>query len=139
MMWGTELQRAEEKLKENPVEWQKRSNPENKKLITLQAYYHRLQRTHSEQNELDECLPIARALFSEEAEKAVQDLNHQFWLVQIDAESLAEDQGGDPEFTIKLRRGVSDVAPTGEVNEMTRAIDGCINTLERICLPELSD
>ncbi|MEP2988726.1 MAG: hypothetical protein ABJN65_04150 [Parasphingorhabdus sp.] len=139
MMSGYELLLAEDKLKENMNLWDQKNQQERNKLKSLQAYYHRLERSRSEQDELDECSPIARAYFGENAEKAIQDLNHQFWIVQVDAESYSEDNGQDLEFTKKLRRGIWDVAPGDEVNEVTNRINDCVDILEKQCLPDVRD
>ena len=138
MMWGHELGAAEEKLKESPAEWDKYEERKQRRLVTVQAYYNRLNRTKDEQQELDMCLPMARALFGEELEKAIEKLNHQFWIVQVDVDSYLDDDGQDQEFSKKIRRGMYDVkARQGETNELSDAIAGSVATIEAICLPAL--
>lgn len=138
MMWGHELSAAEEKLKESPTEWSKYDEQKQRRLVTVQAYYNRLNRTKDEQQELDMCLPMARALFGEELEKAIEKLNHQFWIVQVDVDSYLDDNGQDQDFTKKIRRGMYDVkARQGETNELSDAIAGAVATIEAICLPAL--
>ena len=138
MMWGHELSAAEEKLKESPTEWSKYDEQKQRRLVTVQAYYNRLNRTKDEQQERDMCLPMARALFGEELEKAIEKLNHQFWIVQVDVDSYLDDNGQDQDFTKKIRRGMYDVkARQGETNELSDAIAGAVATIEAICLPAL--
>jgi hypothetical protein len=137
MMWGHELSAAEEKLKADP-QFAMQLEARQKRLITAQAYYNRLNRTREERDALDQCLPMARALFSEELEKAIESLSHQFWIVQVDVDSYIDDDGSDQEFTKKIRRGMYEVAPPeGEVNEVTEKIEAAVATIEATCLPVL--
>lgn len=138
MMWGHELSAAEEKLKEDK-QWEMQTEGRQKRLTTAQAYFTRLNRTKDEQIALDECLPMARALFSEKLEKAIEKLRHQFWIVQVDVESYIDDEHGtDAEFTKKIRRGMYDVSPmNGEANEVSDAIAESVGIIEKACEPAL--
>lgn len=137
MMWGHELTAAEESLKSNE-DWLRQPEPKQKRIVTAQAYFNRLNATREEREALDHCLPMARALFGEELEQAIESLRHQFWIVQVDVESYIDDDGSDRDFTKKLRRGMYDVKPAeGEVNEVTDAIETAVATIERHCLPVL--
>ena len=109
-----------------------------KRLRTAQAYFNRLEKTKPEQDELFECLPVARALFGIELEAAVEKLSRQFWIVQVDVESYIDDHGDDTEFTKNIRRGMYEVSPRkGEVNEVSETIIQAITAIEKICLPSL--
>ena len=138
MMWGHEFHAAEEQMKEKDG-WDAQSKERQRRLVTAQAFYNRINRTKDEREALDECLPMARALFGEDLEQAIENLNHQFWIVQIDVDSYVDDEDGtDAEFTKKLRRGMYAVnPPEGEVNEITEAMEAAVTTIERICLPIL--
>jgi hypothetical protein len=138
MMWGHELHAAEEQMKEKDG-WAAQTEARQKRLMTAQAFYNRINRTKDEREALDECLPMARALFGEELEQAIEKLNHQFWIVQVDVDSYVDDEGGtDAEFTKKLRRGMYAIKPPeGELNEVTEAMEAAVATIERICLPVL--
>lgn len=138
MMWGYELDAAEKKLKEDEA-WEKQSEGRQKRLRTAQAYYNRLNARRDEVDALDDCLPMARALFSEELEKAIERLRHQFWIVQCDVDAYIDDEHGtDEEFTKKIRRGMYDVSPRkGEKNEVSDTINEAVETIERICEPAL--
>ncbi|RIA46974.1 hypothetical protein DFR49_1538 [Hephaestia caeni] len=138
MMWGHELHAAQEQMKEKDG-WGTQTEARQKRLVTAQAFYNRINRTKDEREALDQCLPMARALFSEELEQAIEKLNHQFWMVQVDVDSYVDDEGGtDAEFTKKLRRGMYAInPPAGEVNEVTEAMEVAVATIERICLPVL--
>lgn len=140
MMWGHELEAAENKLKEDPKQWEQQTDRRKKRLVTAQAYYNRINRTKADQDELFNCLPMARALFGEELEDAVSKLNRQFWLVQVDVDSYIDDNEQDPEFTKKLRRGMYDVNPReGEQNDISNAITDAVQKIEDICLPILRE
>jgi hypothetical protein len=138
MMFGHELHAAEEQMKEKDG-WASQGKERQKRLVMAQAYYNRLNRTKDERDELDQCLPMARALFGEELEKKLETLNHQFWIVQVDVESYVDDEDGtDKAFTAKIRRGMYAVKPReGEVNEVTDATETSVAAIERICLPVL--
>ena len=136
-MWGNELKVAEDALKDNE-DWKMQVEAKQKRIVTTEAYFNRLNNTRDEQNELDACLPMARALFGEELEKAIESLRHQFWIVQVDAESFMDDDGGDADFTKKIRRGMYAIkSPEGEMNEVTDKIEMAIATIEVTCLPVL--
>ncbi len=138
MMWGHELNAAEEKLKEDK-QFAAQTATRQKRLITAQAYFNRLKLTTEEQTALDECLPMARALFSEKLENAIARLRYQFWIVQVDVESYIDDENGtDAEFTKKIRRGMYDVKPmTGGINEVSDAIAESVGIIENTCVPAL--
>lgn len=137
MMWGNELKVAEDALKDNE-DWHMQVEAKQKRIITTQAFFNRLNNTRDEQQALDQCLPMARALFGEELEKAIESLRHQFWIVQVDAESYMDDEGGDQEFTKKIRRGMYAIKPPeGEANEVTDKIEAAVATIEATCLPVL--
>lgn len=138
MMWGHELSAAEEKLKEDKG-WALKTEGRQKRLVTAQAFYNRINRTKDEQIALDECLPMARALFSEKLEKALESLRHQFWIIQIDVDSYIDDENStDTEFTKKIRRGMYDVtAREGETNEVSKAIADAVRIIEDTCVPAL--
>lgn len=136
-MFGHELTAAEEKLKADP-RWDNHVEAKQKRMVTAQAYFNRLARTRDEQDALDQCLPMARALFGEELEKAIESLNHQFWIVHVDVESYIDDNGGDPDFSRKIRQGMYEIkAPKGEVNEVTDKVEKAVGTIEATCLPVL--
>ena len=133
-----ELNAAEEQMKAKEG-WELQADARQKRLIMAQAFYNRLNQTTAERQELDQCLPMAKALFGEELEKALEALNLQFWIVQVDVESYEDDHDGtDREFTAKIRRGMSALSGrSGEVNEVTEAMKASVATIERICLPVL--
>lgn len=138
LMMGYELSAAEEKLQADET-WTNHAEGRRKRLVTAQAYFNRLNNTKEEQLALEECLPMARALFSEELEKAVEKLRHQFWSIQVDVEAYVDDEhGNDAEFTKQIRRGMYDVKPRqGEINETSAAIANAVEAIERICEPAL--
>ena len=133
-----EIDAAEEQMKAKEG-WEMQLEARQKRLITAQAFYNRLNQKKAESEALDQCLPMARALFGEELEKALETLNRQFWIVQVDVESFVDDHNGtDREFTAKINRGMYAVnARNGEVNEVSEAIESSVKAIERICLPVL--
>lgn len=138
MMWEHELRAAEQQLKEHES-WQLQEEARHKRLVTAQLFYNRLNQTKAESEELNQCLPMARALFGEELENALETLNRQFRIVQVDVESYVDDHDGtDREFTAKISRGMSALSGrSGEVNEVTQATNESVAAIERICIPVL--
>jgi len=137
MMWGHELKAAEDSLKDND-DWNMQLKAKQKRIVTTQAYFNRLNKTRDEQNALDACLPMARALFGEDLEKAIESVRHQFWIVHVDAETYMDDDGSDQEFSRKIRRGLYEInPPEGQVNEVTEKAEAALATIEATCLPVL--
>lgn len=138
MIWGHENHAAEQQVKEE-AGWSEQTENVQKRLVRGQAFYNRLNRIKDERAELDQCLPMARALFGEELEQALENLNHQFWIVQVHVDSYIDDEDGtDKDFTAKIHRVMYAVTPRdGEVNEVTHAVETSVAAIERICLPVL--
>jgi len=129
---------AEYQLKEEDG-WSQLAESLQKRLVTAQVFYNRINHIKDEVAELDQCLPMARALFGEELEHALLELYKQFRIVWVHVNSYADDQDGtDEEFTAKINRVMYDVTPPkGEVNEVTQATETSVDAIERICLPVL--
>lgn len=133
-MSSYEHDRAEETLRKND-NWDGEPEARRKRMRTTQAYYNRLSNHQSEMEALDAVLPMARALFGETLETAVRKLRHQFWIIQVDAESYMDDNGSDQDFTKKIRNGMYRVFD--DENAVTIAINGAIQIIESTCLPVL--
>ena len=138
MMWAHELSAAEKKLKEDAEQWKLQTVERQRRLVTAQGYFNRLNKTVEERQELTECLPMARALFDGQLEKALEELSHQFWIVEVDVDSYIDDEGQDAEFSRKIRRGMYDVTPAdGQINEVSERIATSVEVIEGNCLPAL--
>jgi len=137
-MWGQELYAAEERLKELG-EWDKASNDqERRSMATAQAYYGRLNATKDDQWALEECQPMARALFSEQLEKALETLNRQFWTVQVYVDANRRDEeGADRDFRRKIESTIWEGYPTADENELDKIIAEQVKIIESICVPVL--
>lgn len=133
MMWAHELNAAEEYLKQQDF-W---SNSDRKqKLITAQAYYNRLNKTLEDRKAVDECLPMARALFGEDVENALDTLNRQFYLVSVAVDANSED-GNDREFERSLREDLSSSSGTDRPNKMNVLVEEQVKLIEDRCVPVL--
>ena len=137
-MWSHELEAAEANLKERG-EWDKvHGEQEQKSLATVQAYYNRLNATRDDQLALEECQPMARALFGEELEKAIEILNRQFWIVRVYADANHRDKrGADTDFRRKIESSIWEGFPSSEENEVDRTIAAQVKIIEDICAPVL--
>ncbi|HEX7711512.1 MAG TPA: hypothetical protein VF418_11320 [Sphingomonadaceae bacterium] len=135
-MWGGELAAAEDKLKASG-EWDKAGGEdERRKLTTAQAYYNRINDAKEARQNLDECLPMARALFSDGLEKAMDRLNRQFWLVQVMVDANLRDRGNlDQDFRKKIDDAIYEgTNPEGEIDVV---INEQVKIIEDICVPVL--
>lgn len=136
-MLGYELATAEKKLNEDP-NFEEQPEGVRKRLATAQAIYNRLNDARGDQLTLDECLPMARALFNDDLETAIKKLRDQFWYVQCDVDAYVDDEGSpDAEFTKKIKRGIYDMGTKEEPNEMTLTIDELVASIEQLCAPAL--
>lgn len=140
-MSGSEQAAAEEKLNTDDPNWRDNIVEEKqKRIITAQAYYMRAIRLFDERSKLEDCLPMARALFGEELENAIETLHHQFHIVLTYADAYVDDYNGtDRDFTVKIRRALfaSNKRAAGDENEVSDAIDSSIAVIEATCLPYL--
>ena len=138
MILGHELHAAKVEL-EQKEGWNNQFKDRKDRLITAQALLNRMNKSKDQRLALDECLPMARAIFGENLEKSVENLIRQFFIVQLDIEAYVDDDGKyDPNFSAKIRRGMYAVDPRdGEINEVTEAINTSIASIENVCLPIL--
>ncbi|MBC7668371.1 MAG: hypothetical protein H7236_07955 [Gemmatimonadaceae bacterium] len=138
MMMGHEFAAAEEKLKASG-EWEKAYGEQEQSLLAYaQAYYIRLSATHDDQLLLEECQPMARALFGEELEKAIENLNRQFWSVRVYVGAKHRDgSGSDPDLIRKIESTIWEGYPSTEENEIDQIITSQVKIIEDICVPVL--
>lgn len=139
MMLAHEFDAAEESLKESG-QWDKivGGDDERRRWSTTQAYYNRLNRTRDDHKALEECQPMARALFGEELEKAIETLNHQFWTVQVYVDANHRDKTGhDANHRRKIDSTIWEGYPSPEENEVDQTIATQVKTIEGICVPVL--
>lgn len=130
-MWGHETHAAEEQLKASG-EWEK-TFPERERnnLATAQAYYNRLNGTRGDQRALEECQPMARALFGEELEKALEKLNHQFRIVEVYVDANKNDKSGaNADFLRKIESTIWEGYPNTEENEVDQIIAAQVKFIE---------
>jgi hypothetical protein len=137
-MWSHELDAAEAALKERG-EWDKIfDKSEQKSTATAQAYYNRLNATKDDQRALEECQPMARALFGEDLEKAIETLNRQFWTVQVYVDANHRDkQGADKEFRRQIESTIWEGYPSKKENEVDQTIETQVKVIEGVCVPVL--
>jgi hypothetical protein len=134
VMWGHETAAAEEHLKANN-QWETTFGDRER---TAQAYYNRLNRTKDDQKELEECQPMALAFFGEGLETAIEELNRQFWIVQVAVDANHRDtDGADANFRKKIECTIWTGYPSREENEMDQIIATQVKLIEDICVPVL--
>lgn len=140
-MSGSELAAAEERLNADNPDWRAHVLEEKqKRLITAQAYFTRGDSSREVRTQLRETLPMARALFGEALEQAIESLDHQFHVVLVYAESYVDDyNGNDPDFTKQIRHALfmRNKRARGEPDEVSDATESALETIEGTCLPYL--
>lgn len=81
---------------------------------------------------------MARALFGEELEKALENLNRQFWTVRIYVDANLRDRSGaDQTFRRKIDSSIWEGYPSPEENEVDQTIALQMKLIEEICVPVL--
>lgn len=135
-MLDHELYAAEEKLKADG-KWPEYPG-EQRRMKTQLAYYNRLNATLEDRVELEQCQPMARALFGEDIELAIETLNRQANLVQyyVDAKALhreLEDRG----FYEKIDAAIYEGYPYDAPNEMDETIAAQVRQIEDRLVPVL--
>jgi hypothetical protein len=137
MLWAFEQQRAEEYLKEKGElagdETLKR------KMIISQLYFTRLNAVMDDRRLLEECQPMARALFGEELELAMDALNRQFQRINAAVQAQYRfEENTDREFRESIEATLWAGYPDPEKNELDREIAEQVATIEKHCVPVLS-
>lgn len=84
-----------------------------------------------------ECLPMARALFGQEVEKALEELIHKFHIVFVSADMSVDDDGSDREFSRILRSDLSNAGSEAYPNRMDDAVNAQVKQVEDRLLPVL--
>jgi hypothetical protein len=139
-MHSYEKDKAKEQLNEQGITEAIHSH--YKRQVTAQAYINRLQNTSAQQQALFENIPMAQALYGEELERALDNLYHQFHLINVDVQMYAEQQYES--FDLNLKTNISNSMFGGAAhgqdyrdNEMSRNIAGYIQTIKSICIQVL--
>ena len=80
---------------------------------------------------------MARALFGEELEKALEKLNHLFWTVQVYVDANFRDTGADATHRKKIESTIWEDWPSAEENELDQTIAEKVKLIEDTCVPAL--
>lgn len=109
----------------------------SKRLITAQVYNNRLNASYEKVMALDERMPMARALFGDELEGALEKLGAQFNVIRsfIDAKALYDPVSGDIAFENKMHSALTRGYPNDVDDQIARIVDEQIKTIENLCLP----
>jgi hypothetical protein len=88
--------------------------------------------------DLEACLPMARALFGHDVEQALEAMNHHFHTVQVYVDAdLRDKDGSDRDFRHKIESTIwAGYSETGE-NELDLKIEANVALIEEKCLPAL--
>lgn len=136
MLWAYEQIAAEKELEEEDK--LTGSDEEKQRKRIARVYFNRIDAQFNNRMALEDCQPMARALFGEALEGAIQTLNVQFNIVASYANTqsqLARDVADDvrDEIRMNLEMGI----PTTEQNKMDQLVADLVGIIERICVPAL--
>ena len=136
MLWAHEQQAAEDDLKEKGQ--LTGSDRDNKKLTTAHLYFLRLNSELDNRRALEECQPMARALFGEELELAMDALNRQFQMVNAAVQAqyrfeVNTDRAFRENMEVVLWAGY----PSPEENKMDMEIAAQVKVIEDTLVPVL--
>ncbi|WP_050475543.1 hypothetical protein [Pannonibacter phragmitetus] len=136
MLWAYESQKAEDDLKEKGVLLGDEHS--NRRMITQQLYFARLNAVLDERKALEECQPMARALFNEELELAIEGLNQQFQSVNAAVQAQYHfNENTDRAFQESMVAILWAGYPAPEKNELDRKIAEYVATIEKHCVSVL--
>ncbi|MDE4193341.1 hypothetical protein [Phaeobacter gallaeciensis] len=135
LMEAHELSAAEAQLEKRDF-WATVEVERKRRLVSAQGYYNRLNAVIDERRAVEECLPMARALFGEQVEKALELLNRQFHMVQISVDANTE-TGNDREFSRSIREDISSSSGTDRPNKMNELIEEQVKLIEDALVPVL--
>lgn len=132
MMWIGPLNEAEKMLREKGVDLDSESDGKKRRIVHAQAVFDRINSFQSEWDELAAVTPVAKALFGDEVESALTSLGKQRNIVAAAAESYADDDGSDADFSKKIRSDLWEaLGEVGEdADEISKAVISAITTLE---------
>lgn len=130
-----EISAAQEYLERQDF-WSGLSSDRRGRLKIQQPYFDRLNDVRNERIAVDDCLAMARALFGNDVETALQTLNHQFQLVNI-AIDMYDDAVNDRLFQQYIRARISSAGESNGVNEMNDVIIAQIKIIEDHLFPIL--
>lgn len=110
-----------------------------KRLISAQVYYIRLEASSEKVMDLDARFPMARALFGDALEAALEKLGAQFNVVKsfVDVHAYYNPASDDVEFGKKIHSAIVRGYPTEHEDEIARTVDDQIKIIENLCLPVL--
>lgn len=133
MLWASELEVAEKKLRDaNAITGG--TGARDKRMISAQVYIDRLSRVNDDKALLVDVMPTARALWGKELEAEVQNLHHQFWLIECNANELVDTDDRDRQVILRRLLGGTCAKDDDEISVEVRRITTAI---EEKCLPAL--
>jgi hypothetical protein len=137
MMWVHELIAAEEKIKEKG-EWNGIALKEREGYKTLYGYYIRIENAKEARQKLESCYPYARALFGQDLDRSIQDLNHYFHKISVYARAQLKDNGVNPNFTSEIEMHLYEGWTLDDKeNPVDIDITRLVSEIENICIPVL--
>lgn len=132
---GGEIERAQEKLSGGGAieAMDALSRRRIEKLARGQVYYDRLNAAKAEFTALFDAMPMGRAYFGPDVYDALEAIAHKRRIIQVSADSLAEDDNSDKAFSRSIR---ADLSRSGD-DELGKHVGAQVALLEERLLPIL--
>jgi len=135
MIAAHEMAAAQDSLRANG-EWERIDEADQHKAGIAQAYYNQLNHSVDARKTLEECQPMAKALFGETLESALELLNRQFHTVRVYVDAQYRG-GGDAKFQEEINHAIWQGWPSEDENKIDKTIRGKMKIIEDTCLPVL--
>lgn len=138
MLSHYEIEAAEQRLKAANVPLPAQASSW-RTFVTIEVYAHRMEQARESLLDLHACIPVARALFGQELEKALEGLGTQFNLIRtmLDIKLSYNPATDDSGFAQKMHATLTTGFEIEGSNEMDKVIATHFDVVERICLPIL--
>lgn len=131
-----ELQQARRQLKED--DRLPDQEPHKERAIRTEAYRLRFLEASEARRSLDECKPMAKALFGEELETAINELDGLFSEVGLQLNLyLQPNITRPPDRQRQIEETIWEGYPSSVENAMDQVIDSKVHRVEAACLPML--
>jgi hypothetical protein len=133
-----EIDAAEQRLKSANVDLP--SQKESwRTYVTVEVYSHRMEQARDTLLDLHTCIPVARALFGQELEEALEELGKHFNSIRtyLDIKQGYNPNTDDLGFGLQMHAVLTTGHRIDGSNEMDDAITKQFAVVERICLPIL--
>lgn len=135
---GNEQDIARNSILNNGLDISKFDEKRKSNIVFAQVYHERLNRHSDFWVELQSCKASAYAYFGIETVDDINKILVSISSVRIAADSKAEDDESDADFSKSIRRTLSFSRASGDVDELGKEVDEAVNSIENRLKPVLA-